>query len=811
MNANKDLGVTRFPLLKESFSRALREVSACWREPGATSEQAGIYLARQFQSMVAQLPLSVMGNLFTSMAIAYIFRGQADHGILAAWLMVVWTFAACSLYMWWRCRDLPKTTPASLPLVWLLAVIIVASGVAYAWVALYLFGVSDANGRMVMTMIITAFVCTGGWLFAVLPQIGLAWVLILTVGAITAFRTQSEAVYQYLIVLLSFCSVTICSSILLTSRLFLDGLKNELEIERQKDLVALLLTDFEQRASDWLWETDREGNLTHAPLRLAEAMETPAVQLKGLSLVTIISSRLPDAGPDQQIHFRKLESCLAQDRPFYDVAVPTSLGGQIRWWSLTAKPLLDVAGQVRGWRGVGSDITERKAAEDHIRYLAHYDTLTGVPNRFNLDIRLEQALLSANRESTHVAVMFIDLDRFKVINDTLGHHIGDALLVEVARRLRTVVRESDIIGRLGGDEFVVVLTSLGESADAAPVANKIQRVLGEPYAVENNLLYSTHSIGIAVYPSDGRDGASLMRNADTAMYHAKEQGRNNAQFYTPAMNIAASERLSLERDLRVALKNDQLEVHYQPKFRIADGKVCGVEALVRWNHPQHGMVPPLKFIPVAEDCGLIDAVGLYVLDEACRQLAAWRTEGFDDMRMSVNLAAHQLRSEGLVHSVHAAMARYDLKQGDLELEVTESAAMANPDRAIGQLRALRQLGVRLAIDDFGTGYSSLAYLKLLPIQTLKLDRTFVSNIESDANDAAISAASVALAHQLGLEVVAEGVETEGQLRFLKEHGCEYLQGFLMGRPERAKIWSERWQVQREEAKRIMEHKAVGAN
>jgi diguanylate cyclase (GGDEF)-like protein/PAS domain S-box-containing protein len=429
-----------------------------------------------------------------------------------------------------------------------------------------------------------------------------------------------------------------------------------------------------------------------------------------------------------------------------------------------------------------SDISERKANEARIDYLAHHDALTGLINRYNLENRLDQALLSAHRDGLRVAVMFIDMDRFKTINDTLGHYVGDQLLIEVALRLQGSVRESDIVARLGGDEFIVVLTRIADEMDAAPLGDKILRALGQPYLFDGRELHSTPSIGIAIYPDDGKNGPALMKNADTAMYHAKERGRNNVQYFTAAMNAAASERLELENDLHQALRIGQIYLCYQPQVRARDGSVFGVEALARWRHPLLGDVSPLKFIPVAEESGMIEALGSWVLEEACRQLGVWRAEGVGDIRMAVNLSAQQLRSPGLVQSVGAALKRHGLNGGDLELEITESVAMENPERAIDQLQALRDLGIQLAIDDFGTGYSSLAYLKRLPIQVLKLDRTFVRDIETDPSDAAISAATLALAHNLGLKVIAEGVETEAQRDYLIQRQCDFMQGFLFSKP-----------------------------
>lgn len=446
---------------------------------------------------------------------------------------------------------------------------------------------------------------------------------------------------------------------------------------------------------------------------------------------------------------------------------------------------------------VFKDVTARKAADERIEHLAHHDSLTGLFNRYSLEIRLSHSLLSAHRDGTHVAVMFIDLDRFKVINDTLGHHVGDLLLIEIARRLQACVRKSDIVARQGGDEFVVVLCGLASPESASQVAAKILHLLGQACDIAGDRLHTSPSIGIAVFPQDGADAGTLMKNADTAMYHAKVQGRNNIQYFTNALNVVADERLTLERELRTAIEEAQFELHYQPQISTREdpaARPCAVEALVRWRHPTRGLIPPLRFIPIAEETGLINAIGAWVLAEACRQLSAWKAAGIGPRTVAVNLSVHQLRSPDLVGMVAAVMREHGLQHGELELEITESVAMSDPDGAIEKLQALRALGVTLAIDDFGTGYSSLAYLKRLPIHVLKLDREFVRDIETDANNVAICAATLALAHCLGLQVVAEGVETTAQRDFLISHRCDKLQGYLFGKPEPAAVWRARWEA-----------------
>lgn len=429
-----------------------------------------------------------------------------------------------------------------------------------------------------------------------------------------------------------------------------------------------------------------------------------------------------------------------------------------------------------------SDITDRKAAEARIEHLAHYDMLTGLLNRFSLESRMEQAILAAKRDEQQLAVLFIDLDRFKYINDSLGHHVGDQLLIEVADRLKGCIRESDIVARIGGDEFVIVLTGLKEMIYVPALARYIIEQLSEPYTVDDNTFNSSPSIGISIYPDDGSTIQELLKNSDIAMYHAKDQGRKNFQFFTKSLLIASEERLHFENQLRTALEQEQFELYYQAQVDTEQNRIWGMEALIRWNHPDRGFIGPDRFIPIAEETDIIHPLGAWVIRKACQQLARWKQATDTPPQVSVNLSAKQLHSADLIDTVHEAMETYQIMDGELELEITETAAMSDPEVAINQLSRLSELGVSLAIDDFGTGYSSLAYLKKLPINTLKLDRTFVRDIENDRNDAEICMATIALAHNLGLKVIAEGVETQLQRDFLAEHSCDYLQGYLFSRP-----------------------------
>lgn len=451
-----------------------------------------------------------------------------------------------------------------------------------------------------------------------------------------------------------------------------------------------------------------------------------------------------------------------------------------KWLSISL--VRDESGKVLNHIGSFIDISELKATQEKIRYIAHHDTLTNLPNRFSMHEKLEQAVALCKRNKMQLALMLIDLDRFKTINDTLGHQAGDELLIQVAKRLTCAVRESDIVARLGGDEFVVALPGITSPADAAHLADKIARDISEPYLINGQELRTSLSIGICLYPGDSQEIGDLLKNADVAMYHAKAKGRGNFQFFTEDMNIATTKRMTIESDLRLALDRQEFVLHYQPQLDLRSGTIVGVEALIRWQHPAQGLVSPAEFIPIAEECGMIAAIGDWVLEEACRQLKAWQDKGIAHVRMSINLSTGQFLDKTLPARIHELLASNGLSAELIDLEVTESMSMASPDESISVMRTLSSSGLTLSIDDFGTGYSSLAYLKLLPINTLKIDRSFVKDIESDPNDADICDVTVLLAHKLGLEVVAEGVETEAQLKFLISIGCEKVQGYLISKP-----------------------------
>jgi len=459
-------------------------------------------------------------------------------------------------------------------------------------------------------------------------------------------------------------------------------------------------------------------------------------------------------------------------------------------WVETVKVPIMKGDQIIGIAGVSRDITERKASEERIHFLAHYDVLTELPNRFMLFEKLGKLLAVARLEETQVAVFFVDLDRFKFINDTLGHTAGDTLLQMVAERLKECSREVDIIARVGGDEFVIALSGIRDIKDTTAIARKILAVVGRPYNIHGETVHVTPSLGISFYPKDGLDTAALIKNADRAMYQAKKAGRNGYEFFREGMDAITLDQFSLENSLRGALEREELELLYQSKVDLKTGDIVGAEAQLRWNHPKLGLIMPDRFIGILEESGLIGPIGEWVIATACAQNRKWQDQGLPQISVAVNLSAIQLKQKHFVERLARVIDEAGLEACLLDLEITESVIMHNAESTITLLQDLKDLGVKLSVDDFGTGYSSLSYLKRFPIDSLKIDQSFVRDLNSNTNDAAITSTIIAIAKQLNLTVIAEGVETIDQLRFLHSNECDQIQGFYFSKPLSADDFAE---------------------
>ncbi len=532
-----------------------------------------------------------------------------------------------------------------------------------------------------------------------------------------------------------------------------------------------------EHSVDWIWSMDTRGRHLYSNQRGMENLGYAADEFLALEPLGLIH---PD---DQDLYGEIWRHALANRTGWKNVVLRwRHRDGSYRIIESSASAVFNEAGELSGFQGVDRDITERKAAEARIEFLAQHDVLTGLPNRVLLRDRFAHAVARAGRSRGRVAMLFLDLDHFKMVNDTLGHAAGDLLLLDVVGRLAGCTRESDTISRLGGDEFVLLLNDLPELETVERIASDILAKVSEPVEIGGHSLNVSCSLGIAIYPDDGKDFDTLMQKADLAMYNAKDAGRRTYRFFDEQMNRQAHDHLLLQNRLHQALYRAEFQLHYQPQMEVASGRITGVEALLRWRNPELGDVVPARFIPVAEDCGLIVSIGAWVLEEACRQAQLWRQMGWPALGMSVNLSALQFRRPGLVETVAGALERSGLPPRLLELELTESILLEDVEKNLDTVHQLKALGVRLSIDDFGTGYSSLSYLKRFAVDRLKIDRSFVRDISTDPDDAAIVRAVIQLARSLRLGIIAEGVETQEQLAFLRNEGCEEVQGYLYSRP-----------------------------
>jgi diguanylate cyclase (GGDEF)-like protein len=557
----------------------------------------------------------------------------------------------------------------------------------------------------------------------------------------------------------------------------LDGLHREAERRRQASVLAdqnrvlnLIASGAELKAilttlAEFI-EVQSEGGLC----------SLAAQNAGGLGVCVGLSPSMPP-GFDRTVAEARTRLQLVSERPI--VGSKDQLLGMLSVYKRPDAELRQPNSQLIGiCANLAGIAIESCQAAERIRHLAHHDDLTGLPNRLLFNYQLPKALARAQRDGTSVGVLFLDLDRFKIINDTLGHDAGDMVLRQIAGHLRSCVRETDTLARVGGDEFTVLVEQLADTQYLGAVAEKLLTAMASPLAIGGNVYQLSGSIGIAVYPEDGADGASLLKNADIAMYGAKASGRNNYQFYSADINAHSLERLALENELRQAVVRREFEVHYQPKVDISTGRIAGAEALVRWRHPQRGMLLPGEFIFVAEEVGLISSIGSFVLDTVCADIARWRDAGLPPMRVAINLSAQQFADSRLIDNLNQVLQQTGCDPELLEFEITESVVMTSPGKALQLLEQIKDYGITLAIDDFGTGHSSLAYLKRFPVDSVKIDCTFVRDIAKDPNDVAIIKAIIALGHSLDLKVVAEGVESITQLEILRRFQCDEFQGFL---------------------------------
>ncbi|MHA6720854.1 putative bifunctional diguanylate cyclase/phosphodiesterase [Sphingomonas sp. RS6] len=650
----------------------------------------------------------------------------------------------------------------ALALVWSIAPILFADAVT-AQAALGLW--------IVLSLLMTASAVA----MAALPLATILFVALL--GGATAFSLMTiaspvlagaSALFTALLVIATFGR----GRALVVARAF------EMALGERDETVSLLLREFEDTGSDWLWEIDAQRRVVRANPRFALSLGVDPKTINGMPFLQVLAGPSWETGEFAQ-GLRELAEKLKGRDAFRDLLLPVQVKDEERWWEMSASPRFDERGIFVGFRGVGSDVTEQRRTADQINRMARFDTLTGLPNRLHINEALMRAMAEADKWGARCAFMMIDLDRFKAVNDTLGHPIGDRLLSRVSERLRQLITDNEMIGRLGGDEFAVVVRDASDSARVERLAQTIIDTLSQPYDVDAHTLFIGASVGLAVGPRDGRTAEMLIRSADLALYRSKDAGGGVFHAYEPQLHLAAEERRVLEIALRAAVENDQLHLTYQPVVNSRTGALTGFEALLRWTHPELGNISPAKFVPLAEEARLIAPIGEWVLRTACHEAASWD----EPVRIAVNVSPEQLHNPAFVSIVANALASSGLAPDRLELEVTESVFMREGTIAIDVLEKVLDLGVRLSLDDFGTGYSSLGYLAHTRFSSIKIDRSFVQSASQGTKEAiAIIRAVVALADSLGMGTTAEGVETEDEHMMVQALGCTKVQGYYFGRP-----------------------------
>jgi diguanylate cyclase (GGDEF)-like protein len=732
--------------------------------------------AAQIDTVVQLVPLTMTINILNAAIVVYVFWDIGATVFLIAWAALIALAAAASLWSWSRTRQ-NRPTGASARAT--KRIVLHAAFLAAIWGAapLVLFPDADLMGQLILAGMIVGMISGGAFGLSTVPKAGLVYTWTIVLAMESAFFLAGYRVFVFAALLLLLYAVFISRHLVAHGTLFVRHLRDQLKLEAQSEVIGLLLNDFQENASDWLWETDANGTLTRVSDRFADAAEKTPSEIQGALFSNVIGGQFEYRPPE----ILSILNRIAARTAFRDVVVPVQFGTHWRFWLLSAKPVFDNAGRFIGYRGVGADTTEKRLAEERNTYLARYDTVTGLPNRESFREEVDRALADARARGQPVAMLCLDLDQFKSVNDTLGHHVGDALLKQVGQRIRACARDRDIVARLGGDEFAILQVNAEQMTGTMILARQILDAFKVPFKLEHGDIAIGTSIGIAVAPGDGWAADALMKKADMALYSAKADGGVAYRFFEPEMEASAHRRRALEVGLRSALDNGDIQVAFQPLIDLRNGKIAGCEALARWKSAEWGFVSPAEFIPVAEATGLIESIGEWVLREAVKTARQWP----DDTVVAVNLSPVQFKNQRLLATVVAALADSGLPPHRLELEVTESIFIDGSSNALNMLTNLRTLGVRISLDDFGTGYSSLSYLRRFPFDKIKIDKSFIDDVAAKDESLAIIRAIVALADALGMSTTAEGVETTAQLAKLRDAGCTQIQGYVFSPPHPA--------------------------
>lgn len=751
------------------------------RSVQATDESINARMrGRQYLGVMRSLPYASAAGLLNTVVIGLASPGALPNLMVALWMAAVIALTLVHLQAWQQWRQKKRSEVATQQQLKALTFHAAGAGLLWGGVPLVLVDHVGSTQQTLLMMSLAGMLCTGALSLATLPPAAWAFMGAISAGSLLAFIASPQMIYAIgAVQWVATAAIAVGVGAALTRSLHA-RVSAEVKSEHQNQLIGLLMRDFAEQGSDVLWEIDGSGRLRQVAKQFAYALGRSAEELNGKSLMAVLGDLQQDMADSDRESTLALHEKLTEGHPFRDVQVTVKVNGKQHWWSLTAKPLVDERGRPLGWRGVARDVTQARMADRRLAWLAHFDTLTGLTNRAHFRVLLEKALQHSRRYGGGGAVMCLDLDGFKNVNDTLGHATGDALLMEVGQRLRQAVgnAKTDVVARLGGDEFAVLLRSVSEEDAVAQVAQRVIDTMKPPCRIQGAEIPVRASIGIARFPDDGLTVDEMMQHGDLALYDAKANATGSMRFFVQRLGEQVRRRLVLERDLREALERKQLRLHFQPKVDLTKWQVLGFEALLRWNHPEHGEIPPTEFIPVAEEAGLILAIGEWAMMEACMQAARWP----ESLHVAVNISPVQVMAQNLPDAVRHALQLSGLAPHRLELEITESVFINENRSTVSRLHALRRLGVAIALDDFGTGYTSLAYLRRFPFDTLKIDRAFVRELLVSRDARAIVRNILALATALRMTTVAEGVEEPAQVKVLEAEGCDIVQGYFVSRP-----------------------------
>lgn len=739
------------------------------------SRTRNLVLSEQIDAIVQMTPALACGALVIALHLLAVVVDTPQLTAVAVWSLALTAMVGFSVRSWFRSkkantRKSNATKAANHAIAGAGAI-----GLVWAMLPFILLPASTPTIQAMLPVAMGAVILSAAISYASLPQAAFTFLLPVIVSSLIGTRLMEATFLANLLAVMLLCFIPIIATIVIRSGSSLvQHVLRELDSRNQKNVISLLLREFEENSSDWLWEFGADGKIDRVSDRFSMATEISKSDLIGQDFVEFLHSFL--SGENFQV--QEITDAIAARETFNGIEITVRVGDKDAVWRLTGKAAIDPDGHYSGYIGTASDVTAEKTAEKKINYLAHYDALTGLLNRARFSDMLGQCVSRLERYGTPFSVFYLDLDRFKLVNDSSGHLVGDKLLVEVGKRIRAEVRESDIVARLGGDEFAIILPNLSDSVEASTLAERLVNAIEQPFEVDSETLSIGLSVGIAVAPINGTRPDQILRNADLALYRAKEEGRGMYRFFEAEMDSSARERRMLEVELRQALTDGEFVLHYQPLVGAEDGIPSGFEALVRWDHPIRGVVPPAEFIPIAEQSGLIREIGDWTIREACRAAVNWP----NDLTVAVNLSPKHFMLSDIEKVVRSALKESKLEPSRLELEITESLLIDRSDEVLEKLGNLKELGVTIAMDDFGTGYSSLSYLLKFPFDKIKIDRSFVTALTTDPAARDVLRSIVALGKTLKMNITAEGVENNEQANFLKEVACNHFQGFLFSKP-----------------------------